>query len=155
LRKTLFFGALCLTFAAPAGAEVGVSIRIGEPGFYGAIDIGDFPSPRLIYGQARIIAPGPHHGRPLYLHVPPGHAKHWDKHCHQYNACAHPVYFVEERWYYDTYVPRYRARQAQEGHPNDGWDHGDGQGGGHGKGERSGGGHGQHQGKGGGKGSKD
>src|SRR2546425_10235251 len=25
--------------------------------------------------------------QPIYLHVPPGHAKHWRKHCHEYNAC--------------------------------------------------------------------
>ena len=164
VHKTLLSTVLSLALVVPAGAEVGVSIRIGEPGFYGAIDIGDFPSPRLIYGEARIIEPGPHHGRPLYLHVPPGHAKHWDKHCHEYNACAYPVYFVDEHWYNDTYVPQYRARHAQDGHPQDGHPHdghphdgeghGDGQGAGHGKGDGSGGGHGQHQGKGGGKGPK-
>jgi len=143
MRKTLLCGALGLALAVPAGAEVGVSIRIGEPGFYGAIDIGDFPSPRLIYGQARLVTPGPHRGRPLYLHVPPGHAKHWDKHCHEYDACAHPVYFVEERWYNETYVPRYRAR-----HEHDGDRHGRGDG----KGDGKGGGHGHGKGKGSGQG---
>jgi len=138
MRKTLLCGALGLVLVAPADAEVGVSVRLGEPGFYGAIDIGDFPSPRLIYGEPRIITPGDHRGRPLYLHVPPGHAKHWDKHCHEYNACAHPAYFVEERWYNDTYAPRYRERHAQEGTRHGrGDDKGDGQGGGHGHGKGS------------------
>lgn len=149
MNKTLLGGVLGLALAAPAGAEVGVSIRIGEPGFYGEIDIGDFPSPRLIYGQARLIVPGEHRGRPLYLHVPPGHAKHWDKHCHEYDACAHPVYFVEERWYDETYVPRYRERHAQEGHAHKG--QGDGKGGGKGGGH----GHGNGNSAGHGKGSKD
>lgn len=148
MRKTLLCGALGLALVAPASAEVGVSIRIGEPGFYGAIDIGDFPDPRLIYGQARLVMPGPHRGRPLYLHVPPGHAKHWDKHCHEYDACAHPVYFVEERWYNETYVPRYRAR-----HEHDGDRHGRGDGKGDGKG--GGHGHGKGNGSGQGKGRKD
>jgi hypothetical protein len=29
------------------------------------------------------------------MHVPPGHAKNWSKHCSRYNACAYPVYFVK------------------------------------------------------------
>jgi hypothetical protein len=45
---------------------------------------------------------------PLYLRVPPGHAKHWRKHCREYNACDRQVYFVQERWYNDVYVPQYR-----------------------------------------------
>ena len=31
--------------------------------------------------------------QPIYLHVPPGHAKNWRKHCAHYNACGQPVYF--------------------------------------------------------------
>ena len=33
---------------------------------------------------------------PIYLYVPPGHAKNWGKHCARYNACSQPVYFVQE-----------------------------------------------------------
>jgi hypothetical protein len=40
------------TFTAPAlAADVGVSISIGQPGFYGQIDIGDYPQPRVLYAQ--------------------------------------------------------------------------------------------------------
>jgi len=40
------------TIATPAlAADVGVSISVGQPGFYGRLDIGDFPYPRLIYPQ--------------------------------------------------------------------------------------------------------
>ena len=33
--------------------------------------------------------------RPIYLKVPPGHERNWTKHCHQYDACGMPVYFVK------------------------------------------------------------
>ena len=66
-------------------ADVGVSVTVGQPGFYGRIDIGNAPPPVLIYPQPVVIQkvyvaqPPP----PLYLHVPPGHAKKWSKHCHK------------------------------------------------------------------------
>ena len=46
--------------------------------------------------------------QPIYLHVPPGHAKKWHKHCHKYHACDQPVFFVQDVWYNEEYVPRYR-----------------------------------------------
>lgn len=96
-----------LTFAA----DVGVSISIGQPGFYGRIDIGDFPNPRLVYAQPVIIDRGVRmHQGPIYLRVPPGHAKHWKKHCHEYNACGEQVYFVHNDWYEREYVPRYQKQ---------------------------------------------
>jgi hypothetical protein len=60
-------------------ADVGVSVQVGEPGFYGRIDIGNFPQPQLIYLQPVVIEPVPVGvvPQPLYLHVPPGHAKNW------------------------------------------------------------------------------
>jgi hypothetical protein len=33
--------------------------------------------------------------RPIYMHVPPGHYKHWDRYCARYRACGQPVYFVQ------------------------------------------------------------
>jgi hypothetical protein len=39
--------------------------------------------------------------------VPPGHAKHWHKHCGYYGACARPVYFVQEGWYQQHYAVRH------------------------------------------------
>ena len=100
--------------AVPAtAADVGVSVRVGEPGFYGRIDIGNFPRPRVIYSQPVVIHAVPMGQmvrEPIYLHVPPGHAKHWRKHCREYNACGQPVYFVQDRWYEEEYVPHYRDR---------------------------------------------
>lgn len=89
-------------------AKAGVSISVGEPGFYGRIDIGNYPPPRLIYGEPVIVRPVRTWYPPIYLRVPPGHVKHWYKHCDAYGACGRPVYFVEDDWYRDVYVPRYR-----------------------------------------------
>jgi hypothetical protein len=100
---------LCLWLAlatcalpAAAGTDIGVSIGVSQPGFYGRIDIGSVSAPpMLIYPQPVVIAP-PRTvvvQQPIYMHVPPGHAKDWRKHCARYDACGRPVYFVQEDWY--------------------------------------------------------
>jgi hypothetical protein len=100
-------------FAAPALAtDVGVSVSIGQPGFYGQIDIGGFPRPALLYPQPVLIERVPVARAPGYLRVPPGHAKNWGKHCYQYNACGERVYFVRDDWYQREYVPRYHERHG-------------------------------------------
>ena len=107
--KTLMIAASLLAFTASAmAADVGVSIQIGQPGFYGRLDIGDFPPPQVIYPQLVIIERPSRYvpQLPIYLRVPPGHAKQWSKHCHAYNACGQPVYFVQETWYTHAYAPR-------------------------------------------------
>jgi len=112
MKNFLLIIIMMTTFAVSANAaNVGVSISAGEPGFYGRIDIGNAPQPELVYPKPVVIRPVP--GRvveePIYLHVPPGHEKHWSKHCKKYNACGRPVYFVRDKWYNDVYVPHHRA----------------------------------------------
>ncbi len=114
--------ALALTAAAVpafAAVDVGVSINVGQPGFYGQIDLGNAPRPVLVQPQPMVVQPAPRGVpvQPVYLVVPPGHQKHWDKHCYEYNACGRPVYFVDERWYNEQYVPYYR-----QNHGGGGWD---------------------------------
>lgn len=89
-------------------ADVAVSLSVGQPGFYGQIDIGDYPPPRLIYQQPRYVGRVAVDRPPIYLHVPPGHSKNWRKYCRRYNACGEPVYFVQNSWYAREYVPRYQ-----------------------------------------------
>lgn len=109
--------ALC---AAAHATDVGVSISVGQPGFYGRIDIGGYPPPPLLYPQPVVIAPVQAYGPPVYLRVPPGHAKHWGKHCHKYGACGERVYFVQDEWYDRVYVPGYRVRHEYRRGDHDG-----------------------------------
>jgi hypothetical protein len=124
--KTIMCVALFSGFAPAFAADVGVSISVGQPGFYGQIDIGNFPQPRVVYAQPVIIRRSPEviSVPPIYLHVPPGHEKHWSKHCAQYNACGRPVYFVRDDWYNEEYVPRYQSNHGKGS--KDDHDHGHG-----------------------------
>ena len=106
MRRFIFAAFIAATTGTVFAANVGVSVTVGQPGYYGRIDIGGFPQPQLIYAQPVVIEPVPVGvvGQPLYLHVPPGHAKNWRKHCGKYNACGQPVYFVSDNWYNNVYV---------------------------------------------------
>jgi hypothetical protein len=114
VKRPVIAAALALA-AVPALAQTSVSVAVGQPGFYGRIDIGGYPPPPLVYPQPVIVHPGMGHGPPVYLHVPPGHAKHWSKHCAKYGACAQPVYFVQDGWYDNVYVPGYQAHAKGRG----------------------------------------
>lgn len=101
------------TVTTPAfAADVGVSISIGDPNFYGRLDIGGYPPPRVINTRP-IIVERAMERPPVYLRVPPGHAKHWRKHCREYNACGEQVYFVHDDWYNRDYAPRYRKHHSE------------------------------------------
>lgn len=111
MKRLLFLSSLFLAIlSTPATAQVSVSI--GQPGFHGRIDIGGYPPPRVIYPEPMIIRPARGAHAPLYLHVPPEHARHWHRHCGAYGACGRPVYFVDDGWYRHEYVPRYRERHV-------------------------------------------
>lgn len=111
----ILFAASALIGLPASAADVGVSITVGQPGFYGRIDIGDFPRPVLVYPEPIVVRPVGVAYEPIYLHVPPGHAKKWRSYCGQYNACGRPVYFVQDHWYNDVYVPEYRTRHGGGG----------------------------------------
>ncbi len=143
IKNAILVATVAVASAATAAlaADVGVSVSVGQPGFYGRIDIGGYPQPYLVYPQPMVIhRPVGVVYEPLYLHVPPGHAKKWRHYCSSYHACGRPVYFVQDSWYNDVYVPHYHERH--EG-GRDHYDHDD-----------SGHGHG-HKHKGHGKGHKD
>jgi hypothetical protein len=115
MKKLL--AALALTSAAfttTAFADVGVSIRIGEPGFYGQLDIGGYDRPRFINSRPILIRERYRSAPPIYLRVPVGHQRNWIKHCGRYNACYRPVYFVRDEWYRDVYSPRYRREHSHD-----------------------------------------
>src|SRR5690348_1461989 len=99
------FGAVG-SVANAGDVSVGVTIT-GEilPGVYGQVDLSNRPPPPLLYATPVVIERPPPHVvyQPIYLHVPPGHAKNWSKHCREYRACGRPVYFVKSAEYEPGY----------------------------------------------------
>ena len=92
---------MLLGLGGGAHAQAYVNATVGgelAPGVYGRINIGNAPPPPLLYAEPVIIQrPAVVVPRaPIYMYVPPGHAKNWSKHCARYNACSQPVYFVQE-----------------------------------------------------------
>jgi hypothetical protein len=136
MKRILVATTMFVAGASAMAQNVGVSVHVDQPGLYGRIDIGHVPTPPvLVYQQPVVITQTPvvMQQQPIYLHVPPGHAKDWRKHCGKYNACGQRVYFVREDWYQQQYVP---AVHRKHGKGAD--DHGKG----HGKGDK---GHGKHK----------
>jgi hypothetical protein len=149
MKRFLIALAVATTSASAIAADVGVSVSIGQPGYYGRIDIGNaYPQPQVIYAQPRVIMRSAQVHEPVYMRVPPGHRKNWKKHCRQYGACGERVYFVQDNWYQRDYAPRYQQqhRDRNDGHnQHRGDDH---RGGNDGRGDHGGGKHGNNQGNG-------
>jgi len=145
--KKILIAASLFAISAAASAQ-NVSISVGQPGFYGHIDIGNMAPPPVIYTQPVIIQrPVRVVEAPLYLRVPPGHEKKWAKHCGAYNACGRQVYFVRDDWYRNDYAPRFREGHYEGHHEGRHEEHGGrdrdddrdrGHGHGHGKGHGKG-----------------
>lgn len=86
-----------------------INVTVGgeiAPGVYGKVQFGNAPPPPVVYAQPVVVVQQPRRvvQEPIYLHVPPGHAKNWSKHCQEYDACDRPVYFVKSA----EYEPGYR-----------------------------------------------
>lgn len=114
MKHLTLIAAIALTaISMPSfAADVGVSISVGQPGFYGQLDIGNVARPRVIYSRPVVIERVPRGVvyEPLYLRVPPSQSRNWRRYCGRYNACGRPVYFVRDDWYNKVYVPYYRDR---------------------------------------------
>jgi hypothetical protein len=107
-----------LCAGASASHAGGVDVRVvlsGEvvPGVYGQVSIGNEGPPPLVYTQPMLIEPQRVPAPAIYLHVPPSHAKDWRKHCHEYNACNRPVYFVKSREYAPDYQRHYQDYERE------------------------------------------
>ncbi len=124
-NRLVILSASMLGFGIPLVQAQAISVGAvitGEvvPGVYGQVVIGNRPPPALVAPQPVMIEPVPMGvapPEPIYLHVPPGHARNWRKHCHEYHACNRPVYFVRSA----EYEPGFdRARWEREhGHDHD------------------------------------
>ena len=146
---------LALVAGGAQATDVGVSIGISQPGVYGRIDIGRFPQPQVIVQRPVVIVREAVRPQPIYLHVPPGHAKNWGKHCARYNACGQPVYFVKEPVRGPSYGgrPGYSGRDDRRDDRR--WDDGQRGGGKHDRGDRGGRHDGRGDGRGKGNGNRD
>lgn len=116
MKKIFILAGLMTYFSIPLLANsAGISVSIGQPGFYGQINLGNhYPNPQLVYPNPVTVTPSAIGSppQPIYLHVPPGHAKKWSKHCYRYNACSQPTYFVQEKWYNDVYRTQYHNQSS-------------------------------------------
>jgi hypothetical protein len=102
MKRILIAMMITLIAATAANAsDVGVSVSIGQPGFY--MNIGNVPPP-AVYAHPVVVRPAPVVvyrtapvvvARPVYAHVPPGHAKHWYRDHHGY-----PVHYGHDGRYY-------------------------------------------------------
>ena len=104
MRNIRLPGLLFLLVAAFACSAVEVRVIIGtdiRPGEYGRVDFRGAPPTPVVYTEPKVIYRQPRGAQlqPVYLHVPPGHAKDWGKHCRKYGACNVPVYFVKSSEY--------------------------------------------------------
>jgi hypothetical protein len=109
MNRLLLTAVAVLLSSQAFGASVNIS---------GSIDIHGLPHPPLlVLPTPVIVTPGPAvvEREPVYLHVPADHRKHWDRYCHQYNACGEHVYFVQDNWYQNVYVP-HRAHYEHDHH---------------------------------------
>ena len=130
--RSMVLSVLACAAAIPLAHAQNVSINAtisGEvvPGVYGRVVIGDAPPPPVVYAQPMVVEPAPvvvgaPPVEPIYLHVPPGHARNWRKHCHEYHACNRPVYFVRSAEYEPGYRPRHEEHEEHERREH--WDHG-------------------------------
>jgi hypothetical protein len=113
--KSLALGLALCAATFPALAQTNVSVSIGQPGFYGRLDVGDFVGRPVLYGaQPIVVTRGPSYiAEPVYLRVPIDHRRHWSRYCGRYGACGRPVYFVRDEWYRNTYVPRWHEHYGR------------------------------------------
>ena len=116
MQKLLALPLLFIAAVPAFAADVAVSVTVGDPRFYGRIDILGYPQPQLVYPEPVIVQPAPAGVvvQPVYVRVPPGHEKDWKKHCKKYKLCGQPVYFVQDTWYTQVYVPEYKAEKGKD-----------------------------------------
>ncbi|MEO8331619.1 MAG: hypothetical protein ABI479_04245 [Gallionella sp.] len=124
IQATVFAVLALASLSAHAGPAI-INLSVGgeiSPGVYGQVQLGNAPPPPVLYAQPMIIVRQPPNVavQPLYLHVPPGHAKNWAKHCREYDACNRPVYFVRSAEYEPGYDKHKNKGHKNEGHSDKG-----------------------------------
>jgi hypothetical protein len=55
MQRLLLALAVATASVSAMAADVGVTVRVGQPNFYGRIDIGDMPRPQVVYAQPIVV----------------------------------------------------------------------------------------------------
>jgi hypothetical protein len=115
-KATTFAALMLASLAAQAGQPI-INLSVGgelAPGVYGEVQFGNAPPPPVVYAQPRIIVRQPREVElvPMYLAVPPRHARNWRRYCREYDACGRQVFFVKS----EEYEPGYREHGRKRGH---------------------------------------
>lgn len=121
LASAILCAGICTSHADGLNVRIILSGQV-VPGVYGQVNIGNDAPPPVVYAQPMVIEPQYAPPPPIYLHVPPGHAKNWRKHCHEYNACNRPVYFVRSEEYDPEYQRHYRDHERERDIERRRWD---------------------------------
>jgi hypothetical protein len=113
-KATTFAALMLASLAAQAGQPI-INLNVGgelAPGVYGQVQFGNAPPPPVVYAQPRVIVRDPRGEelQPMYLNVPPRHARNWRRYCREYDACGRPVYFVKSQ----EYEPGYREGKGRD-----------------------------------------
>ena len=117
IKAITFFSLVLASVTSQAGQPV-INLSVGgeiSPGVYGEVQFGNAPPPPVLYEQPRVIVHQPDEDQlaPMYLYVPPRHAKNWRRYCREYGACGRRVYFVKS----EEYEPGYRDHKGgKHGH---------------------------------------
>ena len=97
MQAAALLSVLLLTLAGSVAAQTNTTVGGPlRPGVYGRIEIGKSAPPPVIFATPVVASRAvlPPSVKPIYLYVPPGQVRKWERHCGKYQACDLPVYFV-------------------------------------------------------------
>jgi hypothetical protein len=120
MKMTPALGGLLLAVLSSASSAANVNVIVEgqiRPGVYGRVEVGNPGLPPPVWQpQPVIITPQPRAVEvvPVYVHVPPAHASNWRKHCHRYDSCGRPVYFVKSVEYEPDYGKKRRRHKDHD-----------------------------------------
>jgi len=132
LLLTAIAGTMIAGASVVQAGDLAVGVNISgqvAPGVYGEVQLGNSSPPPLVYAAPVQIVRVRNAAPPIYMNVPPDHARYWRAHCRHYNACDRPVYFVRSAEYepgYRRHDRRYdRDDHRYDEHHDNAHDHGD------------------------------
>jgi hypothetical protein len=110
--KRLLLSALLAATPLFGVAQVNFNFSIGDPDYNGQIYFDNDQQPLVMNATPIIAYPDQAdiYAAPIYLRVPLYYYQNWQQYCGMYSACYVPVYFVQDNWYQQYYVPWYRNR---------------------------------------------